>query len=99
VLDAAVRASVASLGPHGCAVWATIVRPKVGGRTYGAVNARLRALALDPALHGRLLIADWAQAVRGHRKAWLAKDGVHGTTAGYLARAQLFADALAGCSA
>ena len=35
-LDAAVRSSVASLGPHGCAVWATIVRPKVGGRTYGA---------------------------------------------------------------
>jgi len=26
-LDAAVRSSVASLGPHGCAVWATIVRP------------------------------------------------------------------------
>jgi hypothetical protein len=98
-LDQAVRSSVGSLGPHGCAVWATIVRPKVGGRSYGSVNARLRALALDPALSGRLLIADWAQSVRGHRKAWLAKDGVHGTTAGYLARAQLYADALAGCSA
>jgi hypothetical protein len=98
-LDADVRASVASLGPHGCAVWATIVRPKVGGRTYGAVNARLRALALDPALHGRLLIADWAQAVRGHRKQWLAKDGVHGTAAGYWARAQLYATALARCAA
>ena len=32
-LDAAVRESVAALGPHGCAVWATIVRPKVGGRS------------------------------------------------------------------
>jgi hypothetical protein len=96
-LDAAVRASVASLGPHGCAVWATIVRPKVGGRTYGAVNARLRALALDPSLSGRLLVADWARAVRGHRKQWLAKDGVHGTAAGYWARAQLYADALARC--
>ncbi len=98
-LDAAVRSSVAALGPHGCAVWATIVRPKVGGRTYARVNARLRALALDPALSGRLLIADWAQAVRGHRKQWLAKDGVHGTAAGYLARAQLYADALTSCTA
>ena len=98
-LDAAVRSSVASLGPHGCAVWATIVRPKVGGRTYARVNARLRALALDPGLSGRLLIADWAQGVRGHRKQWLTKDGVHGTTAGYLARAQLYADALASCTA
>ena len=53
------------------------MRPKVGGRSYARVNARLRALALDPALSGRLLIADWAAAVRGHRKAWLAKDKVH----------------------
>jgi hypothetical protein len=98
-LDQAVRSSVAALGPHGCAVWATIVRPKVGGRTYARVNARLRALALDPALSGRLLIADWAQAVRGHRKAWLTKDGIHGTAAGYLARAQLYADALSACAA
>lgn len=98
-LDAAVRSSVASLGPHGCAVWATIVRPSVGGRSYAGVNARLRALALDPALSGRLLIADWAAAVHGHRKAWLAKDKVHATTAGYLARAQLYADALNSCTA
>jgi hypothetical protein len=98
-LDAAVRASVASLGPRGCAVWATIVRRKVGGRSYAAVNARLRALALDPALSGRLLIADWAQAVRGHRRQWLVRDGVHGTAAGYWARAQLYADALARCGA
>ena len=85
--------------PHGCAVWATIVRPNVGGRSYAGVNARLRALALDPALSGRLLIADWAAAVHGHRKAWLAKDKVHATTAGYLARAQLYADALNSCTA
>jgi len=63
------------------------------------VNARLRALALDPALSGRLLIADWAAALRGHRKAWLAKDKVHATAAGYLARAQLYANALASCTA
>jgi hypothetical protein len=98
-LDAAVRSSVAALGPRGCAVWATIVRPKVGGRSYAQVNARLRALASDPALSGRLLIADWAQAVRGHRKAWLTADRIHGTAAGYFARAQLYADALARCTA
>jgi hypothetical protein len=98
-LDAAVRTSVAALGPHGCAVWATIVRPKVGGRSYAAANARLRALALDPALSGRLLIADWARAVQRHRRAWLAKDGVHATPAGYVARAQLYANALNRCTA
>jgi len=98
-LDAAVRFSVAALGPHGCAVWATIVRPKVGGRSYAPANARLRALALDPALSGRLLIADWAAALRGHRRAWLAKDGIHATRAGYVARARLYAAALESCSA
>jgi hypothetical protein len=98
-LDAAVRASVAALGPRGCAVWATIVRPKVGGRSYGAVNARLRALALDPAMGGRLAIADWARALDHHRKAWLAKDRVHATAAGYLERARLYADALSACAA
>lgn len=98
-LDQAVRASVAALGAYGCAVWATVVRPKVARRSYAAVNDRLRALAQDPALAGRLLIADWAQAVRGHRRQWLARDGVHATPAGYLARAQLYADALSACSA
>jgi hypothetical protein len=98
-LDFAVRSSVFALGPRGCAVWATIVRPKVGGRTYGQVDARLRALALDPALSGRLLIADWARAVSGHRKAWLAKDKIHATAAGYFARAQLYAEALSSCAA
>jgi hypothetical protein len=98
-LDAAVRASVAALGSRGCAVWATIVRPRVGGRSYGAVNARLRALVTDPALGGRLAIADWARAVGHHRRAWLAKDGVHATAAGYLARAELYAGALSGCAA
>jgi hypothetical protein len=98
-LDAAVRSSVAALGPHGCAVWATIVRPKVRGRSYATVNARLRALALDPSLSGRLLIADWGAALRGHRRAWLAKDKIHATPAGYLARAQLYANALASCTA
>jgi hypothetical protein len=98
-LDAAVRVSVAALGPRGCAVWATIVRPKVGGRSYGAVNARLRALALDPAMGGRLAIADWARALDHHRKAWLAKDRVHATAAGYLERARLYAGALSACAA
>lgn len=98
-LDAAVRSSVASLGAHGCAVWATIVRPKVAGRSYAQVNARLRALALDPALGGRLLVADWARAVQYHRGAWLARDRIHATPAGYLARAQLYADALSTCAA
>jgi hypothetical protein len=80
-------------------VWATIVRPKVGGRSYAAVNARLRALALDPALSGRLMVADWARAVQYHRRTWLTKDKIHGTASGYVARAQLYAAALSACPA
>src|SRR6185312_11690243 len=53
-LEAAVRDSVARVGPEGCAVWATIVRPKVGGVSYGAANARLQALAAQ--YGGRLLL-------------------------------------------
>lgn len=96
-LEAAVRRSVDRLPRGGCVLWATIVRPKVGGVSYGAANARLRALAQDPALAGRLRIVDWARAVDGHRRAWLAKDKVHGTSAGYVERARLYARAAQRC--
>jgi hypothetical protein len=97
-LEAAVRASLARLGPHGCAIWATISRPAVHGVSYRAANERLLALAADPLLAGRLLVVPWAQEVRAHR-GWKASDHVHATAAGYLARARMYADAALGCSA
>ena len=94
----AVRRSVARLPRGSCAVWATIVRPRYHGVSYAAINASLRALAREPDLRGRLLVVDWARAVNdGHRRAWLAKDRVHATPAGYLARARLYARAAQQC--
>jgi hypothetical protein len=97
-LEAAVRAGVARLGPHDCAVWATISRPAVHGVSYRAANERLLALAADPLLAGRLLVVPWAQAVRTHH-GWKAHDHVHATAAGYLARARMYADAALACAA
>ena len=97
-LDAAVRASVARLGPHDCALWATISRPAVHGISYRAANARLAQLALEPQLAGRLLVVPWAAEVARHH-GWKAHDHVHATVAGYLARAQLYADAARSCAA
>lgn len=97
-LDAAVRDSVARLGRHGCAIWATISRRATGGVSYKAVNARLHDLAQEPGLAGRLLIVPWAETV-AKRHGLKAPDHVHGTVAGYQVRAQLFADAARSCVA
>lgn len=88
-LEAAVRQS---LRGRRCVVWATIVRPPLGGVSYAAANRALRGMA-----GGRLRIADWASAVAADRSL-LARDGVHATPAGYRARAQLYARELAACS-
>jgi hypothetical protein len=95
-LEAAVRKSVQRAGAHGCAVWATIVRPPLGGVSYDAVNARLNGLARDPQLRGRLIVAPWAAAV-ARNPGLVGGDGVHGTTAGYQERARLYADAARSC--
>ena len=97
-LDAAVRASVGRLGPHDCAIWATISRPAVHGISYRAANARLVQLAFAPEMASRLLVVPWAEEVARHH-GWKAHDHVHATIAGYLARAQLFADAARSCAA
>jgi hypothetical protein len=94
-LETAVRASLDRLGRRDCALWATIVRPKLAGVSYGAANARLRALAAED---DRLRIVDWARAVRRNR-GWLSDDGVHPTAEGYAERARLFARAARRCAA
>lgn len=96
--EAAVRESMGYLGEHGCAVWATIARPPLGRVSYNAMNARLESLAQEPELYGRLLVVPWKQEYARH-KSWRRSDGVHATPAGYAGRAQLYAQAAAGCPA
>lgn len=96
-LEQAVRASVARLGAHGCALWATIQRPPYNGVSYDAANRRLHALAGDPALAGRLLIVPWHEAVARHPE-WLGDDQVHATPDGWAGRARLYARAARACA-
>jgi hypothetical protein len=95
-LEAAVRASVARLGAHGCAIWATISRPPFNGVSYHAANVRLERLAADPALSSRLLLVPWAEVVAEHPQL-IGPDHVHGTPEGYQVRAQLYAQAARSC--
>lgn len=97
-LEAAVRESVARLGPHGCAIWATIARPPFGGVSYQAANDRLHSLANDPALAVQLLLVPWQEQYARH-PSWRAADNVHATPEGYAARAQMYADAARSCAA
>jgi hypothetical protein len=93
-LESAARKSVQRAGPDGCAVWATIVRPPLGGVSYDAANARLNVLARQ--LGGRLVIVQWAAAV-ARNPGLVGGDGVHATSEGYRARAQLYANAALSC--
>jgi hypothetical protein len=89
-LEGAVRRSSA----NGCAVWATIAAPAVGGTTYAAANARLDELAT--ATPARLRIVEWAERV-SRNPGWLTGDGVHATPTGYRNRAALYAAAVKTC--
>lgn len=93
-LERAVRTSVQRAGASGCVIWATIVRPPVGGVSYDAANAGLARLSGE--LSGRLVIADWAGAVRAN-PGLVGGDGVHAGGGGYRTRAALYAAAVAGC--
>ena len=95
-LDAAVRTSISLLGRHDCAIWATIVRPKLDGVSYQAANDALTDLAAECA--DSMILVPWAAAVKRHPE-WLSDDKVHPTTAGYAQRARLFARAAEECRA
>lgn len=92
----AFRADVARLlellGPRRCVVWATIWR---SGAPSDGFNAALRDGA---AANRRVRLVDWAAMVRAHPD-WLAPDGLHGSAAGYRARARAIAAAVEGCAA
>jgi hypothetical protein len=94
-LENAVRETITLQSGRGCVIWATIVRPPVGGQTYDNANAALARLAA--ANPGVMRIVPWAAQVAAHPE-WLAADGVHATPAGYAARAQLYAAAARTCS-
>lgn len=89
----AVRDSTGYVAEGGCVVWATIVRPPVGGTTYERANTTLRSIGAD---NPQVIVVDWAAAVRRH-PGWLALDGVHPTRAGYEARARLYAEGIRRC--
>ena len=94
-LRSAVRETITRQAGHGCVVWATIVRPAVGGVTYARANQALAELAAEnPAV---MKLVPWAQQVEAHPE-WLASDGVHATPAGYSARAQMYAEAARSCA-
>ena len=93
-LRSAVRETITRQSGHGCVVWATIVRPAVGGVTYARANQALAGLAAEnPSV---MKLVPWAQQVAAHPE-WLGSDGVHATPAGYSARAQMYAEAARSC--
>jgi hypothetical protein len=89
-LERSVRATVDRVGVNGCAVWATISRPRVRGTSYGAANTLLKRL--DVQYGDRLEVVDWAREIRRHPKL-MGPDGVHPTPDGYGRRAELYAAA------
>jgi hypothetical protein len=94
-LRAAVQETIDRQSGHGCVIWATIVRPAVGGVTYARANAVLAGLAAaNPSV---MKLVPWAQVVADHPE-WMAADGVHATPTGYAARAQMYADAARSCA-
>lgn len=93
-LESAVRESLTRVPAGGCVIWATIVRPPVGGAGYANANTLLRSLAASSG--GRMIVAEWSRAISA-QPGWLADDGVHGTSAGYVGRASLYADAAREC--
>ena len=90
----AFRSSVAVAlqiaGGNRCVVWATIHRD---GDAYEPFNEVLTAAAS----HNRnLRLVEWSSMIRDHPDR-LAGDGIHGSSAGYRARAHAVVDALRAC--
>lgn len=96
-LAGAVRESLDVERGAACAVWATVVRPRLAGHSYSRANHRLQALARTPELSGRLIIVPWAAKVARH-PSWIGADRVHPTATGYVERARLYAQAVRRCA-
>ena len=80
-------------GPRRCVVWASIVRPPVGGASYH----RLNAILADQARRRRnLLLFRWVRLARRH-PSWFGPDHVHVTASGYQVRARAMARQIRAC--
>ena len=91
------RAAIADVmkvaGRARCVVWANVVRPPYRGVSYRGYN---RALAAESDRRHNLRVLNWVRMVRRHPE-WVADDGVHGSAAGYRARAKAVARAVGRC--
>ena len=74
-------------------IWATVVRPPYRGVSYAALNHELRSL---DSRYESLQLLDWAAMVRTH-PWWVSRDGVHGSTEAYRARARATAALVKRC--
>jgi hypothetical protein len=86
-------ASARKIAGERCLVVSTINRPPVGGTSVDVMNRTVQDFA-DTTPDARLV--DWAGAVE-RDPSLLASDRIHGTPAGYAARARLVAAAIEEC--
>lgn len=91
----ALRSTMRIAGPHRCVVWATIVRPPVGGRSYRGLNG---ALADQARRRPNLILFRWARLARMH-PGWFGPDHVHVTASAYRIRARAMAVDIRRCRA
>jgi lysophospholipase L1-like esterase len=89
----AIRETMAVVGAGRCVVWATILRPPVAGASYTDFNQALKA---EARARPNLKVVRWRKLV-GRHPEWLGADGVHVSTAGYVARAHVFARKIHRC--
>jgi hypothetical protein len=90
---AAIRATMAVVGPARCVVWATVKRPAVAGATYGEYNRILREEAKR---RPNLEVVRWAR-LAAQNPQWFGGDGVHPDATGYRARAAAYAERIRRC--
>jgi hypothetical protein len=80
-------------GPNRCVVWASIVRPPVGGASYHAMN---RTLANQARKRRNLIMFRWVRMARAH-PYWFGGDHVHVTATAYRTRARAMAVQIRHC--
>jgi len=88
--DQAVEDALTLAGRHRCVVWPTVHRD---GAAYEPFNEVLRALA---SRNRNLRVVEWERMVE-QNPSYLAPDGIHGSPAGYAARAKAIVAAMRSC--
>jgi lysophospholipase L1-like esterase len=88
-----IRRVMRIAGPKRCVVWASIVRPPVGGASYSRLN---RILADEARRRPNLMLFRWVRLARRH-PGWFGPDHVHITATGYKVRARAMAEQVRRC--